>query len=130
MKKSNGCIYAALLSLFLLPGISEAKTYPDTHRLTGVSSYYGSFHHGRKTANGDRFNMHAMTAAHRTLPLGSKIKVTNLRNGKSAVLKVNDRGPYKHGRILDVSQGAAKKLDMIKTGTAQVRIEVLSSPKS
>ena len=74
--------------------------------------------------------MHAMTAAHKTLPLGSKIKVTNLRNGKSAVLKVNDRGPYKHGRILDVSQGAAKKLDMIKTGTAHVRIEVLSSPKS
>ena len=74
--------------------------------------------------------MNAMTAAHKTLPLGSKIKVTNLSNGKSAVLKVNDRGPYKHGRILDVSQGAAKKLDMIKTGTAQVRIQVLSSPKS
>ena len=74
--------------------------------------------------------MHAMTAAHKTLPLGSKIKVTNLSNGKSAVLKVNDRGPYKHGRILDVSQGAAKKLDMIMTGTAHVRIKVLSSPKS
>lgn len=130
MKKSNGCIYAALLSLFLLPGISEAKAYPDTHRLTGVSSYYGSFHHGRKTANGEVFNMNAMTAAHKTLPLGSKIKVTNLSNGKSAVLKVNDRGPYKHGRILDVSQGAAKKLDMIKTGTARVSIAVLSSPKS
>ena len=74
--------------------------------------------------------MNAMTAAHKTLPLGSKIKVTNLSNGKSAVLKVNDRGPYKHGRILDVSQGAAKKLDMIKTGTARVSIAVLSSPKS
>lgn len=129
MKKSNGCIYAALLSLFLLPGISEAKANQETHQLTGISSYYGGFHHGHKTASGEVFNMHALTAAHRTLPLGSRIQVTNLSNGKRITLKVTDRGPYKKGRILDVSQGAAKALGMLKSGTAKVRIQLLDTPK-
>ena len=129
MKKSNGCIYAALLSLFLLPGISEAKATQETHQLTGISSYYGGFHHGHKTASGEVFNMHALTAAHRTLPLGSRIQVTNLSNGKRITLKVTDRGPYKKGRILDVSQGAAKALGMLKSGTAKVRIHVIDKPK-
>lgn len=130
MKKSNGCIYAALLSLFLLPGISEAKATQETHQLTGISSYYGGFHHGHKTASGEVFNMHALTAAHRTLPLGSHIQVTNLSNGKRITLKVTDRGPYKTGRILDVSQGAAKALGMLKSGTAKVHIQLLDRPKS
>lgn len=130
MKKSNGCIYAALLSLFLLPGISEAKATQETHQLLGISSYYGGFHHGHKTASGEVFNMHALTAAHRTLPLGSHIQVTNLSNGKRITLKVTDRGPYKTGRILDVSQGAAKALGMLKSGTARVRIQLLDTPKS
>ena len=129
MKKSNGCIYAALLSLFLLPGISEAKATQETHQLMGISSYYGGFHHGHKTASGEVFNMHALTAAHRTLPLGSHIQVTNLSNGKRITLKVTDRGPYKTGRILDVSQGAAKALGMLKSGTARVRIQLLDRPK-
>ena len=129
MKKSNGCIYAALLSLFLLPGISEAKATQETHQLTGISSYYGGFRHGHKTASGEVFNMHALTAAHRTLPLGSHIQVTNLSNGKRITLKVTDRGPYKTGRILDVSQGAAKALGMLKSGTAKVRIHVIDRPK-
>ena len=129
MKKSNGCIYAALLGLFLLPGISEAKATQETHQLTGISSYYGGFHHGHKTASGEVFNMHALTAAHRTLPLGSHIQVTNLSNGKRITLKVTDRGPYKTGRILDVSQGAAKALGMLKSGTAKVRIQLLDTPK-
>lgn len=130
MKKSNGCIYAALLSLFLLPGINEAKATQETHQLTGISSYYGGFHHGHKTASGEVFNMHALTAAHRTLPLGSRIQVTNLSNGKRITLKVTDRGPYKTGRILDVSQGAAKALGMLKSGTAKVHIQLLDRPKS
>lgn len=129
MKKSNGCIYAALLSLFLLPGISEAKANQETPQLTGISSYYGETHHGRKTASGEVFNMHAHTAAHRTLPLGSRIQVTNLSNGKRITLRVNDRGPYTKGRILDVSQGAAKALGMLKSGTAKVHIQLLDTPK-
>lgn len=102
-----------------------AKTKVNQHSTRGEASYYAGFHHGKKTASGERFNMHSLTAAHRSLPLGSKIKVTNLNNGKEVVVRVNDRGPYARGRVLDVSLGAAKKLDMIKTGTAKVSIQIL-----
>lgn len=102
-----------------------AKTKVNQHSTRGEASYYAGFHHGKKTASGERFNTHSLTAAHRTLPLGSKIKVTNLNNGKEVVVRVNDRGPYAKGRVLDVSLGAAKKLDMIKTGTAKVSIQIL-----
>ena len=107
-----------------------AKTKVNQHATRGEASYYAGFHHGKKTANGERFNMHALTAAHRTLPLGSKIKVTNLNNGKEVVVRVNDRGPYARGRVLDVSLGAAKKLDMVKTGTAKVSIQILHVGKN
>lgn len=89
----------------------------------GHASYYGQKFHGRTTANGERFSMWQLTAAHRTLPFDTKIKVTNLANGKSVELRVNDRGPFVAGRILDVSRGAAAKLGMIESGTARVRIE-------
>lgn len=92
---------------------------------TGEASYYGRGFAGRPTANGETFDPQEMTAAHKTLPLGSVIRVTNTANGKSLVLRVNDRGPYAHGRVLDVSQGAAEELGMIDSGTANVRIEVL-----
>ena len=91
----------------------------------GISSFYGKEFHGRKTANGEVFDMYAMTAAHRTLPFGTWIRVTNLRNGKRVVVKVNDRGPYVEGRILDLSYEAASRLDMVKYGTEKVKIEVL-----
>ena len=91
----------------------------------GKASYYANRFHGRKTASGERYNMNAMTCAHRTLPFGTRLKVTNKSNGRSVVLKVNDRGPYSKGRIIDVSLAAAKKLRMIKRGTASVKIEVL-----
>ena len=113
-----------LVTLFFTTNVM-AKTKVNQHKTHGEASYYADFHHGKKTANGERFNMHALTAAHRTLPLGSKIKVTNLNNGKEVVLRVNDRGPYAKGRVLDVSLAAAKKLDMIKTGTAKVSIQIL-----
>lgn len=113
-----------LVTLFFTTNVM-AKTKVNQHSTRGEASYYAHFHHGKKTANGERFNMHALTAAHRTLPLGSKIKVTNLNNGKEVVLRVNDRGPYAKGRVLDVSLAAAKKLDMIKTGTAKVSIQIL-----
>ena len=117
--------FLTLLVTLLFTTNVMAKTKVNQHSTRGEASYYAGFHHGKKTASGERFNMHLLTAAHRTLPLGSKIKVTNLNNGKEVVVRVNDRGPYARGRVLDVSLGAAKKLDMIKTGTAKVSIQIL-----
>ncbi len=94
----------------------------------GTSSWYGEWHHGRITANGERFDMHAMTAAHRFLPLGTFVRVTNLSNQKSVMLRVNDRGPYIHGRVLDVSFGAAQQLGFVEDGLAPVRIMTIPAP--
>jgi rare lipoprotein A len=91
----------------------------------GVSSFYGKKFHGRKTASGETFNMNGLSAAHKTLPLGTMLKVTNLETGKSVVVKVNDRGPYEKGRSLDLSQGAAKRIGLDKKGTGEVEIETL-----
>ena len=93
--------------------------------LKGISSYYGPKFHGKLTANGEIFDMYGLTAAHKTLPLNTIIRVTNLKNDKSLILRINDRGPYIGNRILDCSYGAAKKLDFVKEGTVEVRIEVI-----
>jgi rare lipoprotein A len=95
------------------------------HVQEGVSSWYGKEFDGRPTSSGEIFDMHALTAAHRTLPLGTTVRVTNLDNGKEAVLKVNDRGPFIAGRVLDCSYGAAKALGFVGAGLARVRIEVI-----
>ncbi|RQS73430.1 septal ring lytic transglycosylase RlpA family protein [Burkholderia sp. Bp8963] len=95
-------------------------------RQNGRASWYGRGFHGRRTANGERFNMNALTAAHRTLPLSSYIRVTNPSNGKWVVVKVNDRGPYKRGRVLDLSYAAAKIIGLVHAGTGRVKIEGLS----
>lgn len=91
----------------------------------GYSSYYAHKFHGRLTANGEIFDMNGLSAAHRELPLGTIIRVTHLGNGKSVTLKVNDRGPFIEGRILDLSLGAARKLEMIEAGVAKVMIEIV-----
>lgn len=91
----------------------------------GYSSYYAHKFHGRLTANGEIFDMNGLSAAHRELPLGTIIRVTHLGNGKSVTLKVNDRGPFIEGRILDLSLGAARKLEMIEAGLAKVMIEIV-----
>ena len=83
--------------------------------------------HGKTTANGERYNMYAMTAAHKLLPLGTKVRVTHLRNGKSIVVRVNDRGPFVGDRIIDLSYASAKELGMIGTGTARVRVEAIET---
>ena len=90
---------------------------------TGVASWYGPDFHGKSTANGETYNMNALTAAHRTLPLPSIVRVTNLENGRSIKLRVNDRGPYARGRILDVSRKAAELLGFQNNGTAKVRVQ-------
>ncbi|MEL6789269.1 MAG: septal ring lytic transglycosylase RlpA family protein [Pseudomonadota bacterium] len=91
----------------------------------GVASWYGPKFHGKPTANGEMFDMTALTAAHRTLPLPSIAEVTNLRNGKKVVVRVNDRGPFARDRIIDLSRAAARKLDFIQQGTARVRVRYL-----
>lgn len=94
-------------------------------KFEGVSSYYGKDFHGKLTANGEVFDMYGLTAAHKTLPLNTIVKVTNLSNNKSLILRINDRGPYVEGRILDCSYGAAKKLGFLQEGTASVEIEII-----
>ena len=91
----------------------------------GTASWYGEDFHAKKTANGERYDMHALTAAHRTLPLPSIVKVTNLENGRSLVLRVNDRGPYAKNRIIDISKRGAQLLGYQTKGTAKVRVEVM-----
>lgn len=91
----------------------------------GVASYYGKKFHGRKTASGEIFNMYKLTGAHKTLPLGSLVKVTNLKNNRSLVIKINDRGPYVGNRILDLSFAAARKLGYIRNGLTKVKAEII-----
>ena len=94
-----------------------------TKQMTGIASYYGGKFHGRSTASGEIFNKNAMTAAHRSLPFGTKVKVTNLRNGRSVLVRVNDRGPHVRGRVIDLSQAAAKKIGL--KGVVRVKLEVV-----
>jgi len=95
---------------------------------TGLASWYGPPYHNHRRSNGEVYNMHAMTAAHRTLPLGSIVRVTNEKNGHVALVRITDRGPFVEGRILDLSLAAARKVDVWRAGVAQVRMEVLYTP--
>ena len=96
------------------------------HTLRGIASWYGRAHHGRRTASGVPFNMFALSAAHRTLPFGTRLRVTHMRTGRSVEVVVNDRGPYVGGRILDLSRQAALLLGIIRDGLADVRLERLT----
>jgi rare lipoprotein A len=97
---------------------------------TGTASWYGAPYHNRRGSNGEIYNMHAMTAAHLTLPLGSIVRVTNVKTGHSAVVRITDRGPFVEGRIIDLSLAAAKQIDVYQPGTAAVKLEVLQTPTS
>lgn len=111
---------------FIKPKSSkETKHNRNKKVMTGISSFYAEDFHGKLTANGEVYDMYGVTAAHKTLPLGTVCRVTNLENSKSLILRINDRGPYVKGRILDCSYGAAKKLDFIRQGTTKVKIEVI-----
>lgn len=91
----------------------------------GMASWYGPGFHGRQTANGERFNQNALTAAHRSLPFGTKVRVTNVNNGRSVVVRINDRGPFAKGRVIDLSAGAAAVIGLTHSGVAPVRLEIL-----
>ncbi|UEM03114.1 septal ring lytic transglycosylase RlpA family protein [Skermanella rosea] len=117
-------ITGPLIGAALSPALAEDKPADgDSVVIEGEASFYGGKFNGRKTANGETFNENKMTAASKELPLGSTATVTHEETGKSVDVKINDRGPYVDGRVLDLSKGAAKKLDMIDDGTAPVRIE-------
>lgn len=94
---------------------------------TGVVSWYGDKFHGRKTASGETYDKHELTAAHKSLPFGTKVKVTNIRNGKSVVVEINDRGPYAKSRVLDLSQAAFSEIGHTNTGVMQVEYEIIKS---
>ena len=104
---------------------SNSKINKSQKVFYGISSYYGQKFHGKLTANGEVFDMYGLTAAHKTLPLNTIIRVTNKANDNSLILRVNDRGPYVGNRILDCSYGAALKLDFLNQGTAEIKIEVI-----
>ena len=101
---------------------ASAKTQ---QTISGSASWYGGKFHGRKTANGERYNQNALTAAHKTLPFGTKVRVTNETNGKSVVVRINDRGPFVGKRVIDLSRAAANAVGMVQRGVARVKVEVL-----
>ncbi|MCB9992438.1 MAG: septal ring lytic transglycosylase RlpA family protein [Hyphomicrobiaceae bacterium] len=127
-KKTIAALVAALLCVSPLSvstlvsgsSVALAATYQQ-----GTASWYGPGFNGQRTANGETFNMNSLTAAHKSLPFGTRVKVTNLRNGKSVTVRINDRGPYAHGRIIDLSKAAAQDIGMIGSGTAQVKLEIV-----
>jgi len=106
---------------------SEAISSRDlsVHQLSGIASYYADDFDGRQTASGEIYDMHAMTAAHRTLPFNSLVRVTHLQSGESIVVRINDRGPFKDDRVIDLSLEAARRIGLIAKGTGPVRLEVL-----
>ena len=111
-------IVAVVAGLYVLASsVADAKTF------TGYASFYKS---GKRTASGERFKPNGLTAAHRTLPFGTKVKVTNLANGKSVVVRINDRGPFGRGRVIDLSLGAAKSVGMVRSGVGKVKFVVIN----
>jgi len=121
--RSRAAYLRVLLGLALVGLVSCAKE--PTPTLQGLASWYGHPHHGRATASGRTYNMYKLTAAHRTLPLGTRVRVTNLTNGRAVVVTITDRGPFVDSRIIDLSYAAAKHIRLIGPGTAPVRLEVL-----
>ncbi|MDA2918436.1 septal ring lytic transglycosylase RlpA family protein [Desulfobacterota bacterium AH_259_B03_O07] len=107
----------------------EIKSYPkEGTTQIGIASWYGIEEHGLPTATGERFSKDAFTAAHKSLPMGTIVRVTNLENGRDVIVKVNDRGPFVEGRMIDLSYAAAKSIAMIRKGTANVKVEIISAP--
>lgn len=135
-------VFFCLLSFFILLNLNTNASFKDeVHDILdygredglrgeiwyGNASWYGPYWHGRKTSNGEKFDRNKLTAAHRTLPFNTRVKVTNLKNNKSVIVRVNDRGPFKAGRIIDLSEKAADTIDGKKQGISYVKVQVLTS---
>lgn len=117
----------ARLNPFKLFESRKPRLVPTGYVQTGIASWYGSDFHGGPTASGERYDMHSLTAAHPSLPFGTLVRVTNLRNGREVVVRVNNRGPYRRNRIIDLSKEAARQLGMVGAGLAKVQVEVLQA---
>ena len=119
----------ALPLLLALPAVAQDQTEQNDEEAaligSGIASYYGQELAGNRTANGERFDPSGMTAAHRTLPFGSMVRVTNLSNGQSVVVRINDRGPFGRSRVIDVSHAAAKEIGLHRSGTARVSMALV-----
>ncbi len=129
-------VFSALLMPLLLTVSAAAQDAEITDASTvdidqeteiggGMASYYGNELAGNRTASGERFNPSQLTAAHRSLPFGSRVRVTNISNGDSVIVRINDRGPFSHGRVIDVSHAAAREIGMHRSGTARVKLALL-----
>ena len=129
-------LIAPLLALLLVGGCADRSSdapEPEAERSErqqsfsqrGKASFYARMHHGGRTANGETHDQNALVAAHRSLPFGTKVRVTNLSNSKQVTVRINDRGPFRRGRIIDLSRAAAKQLDMLEKGVVTVRIETV-----
>jgi rare lipoprotein A len=116
---------ALVLALVFTTACAGGRLVARTSGQTGIASWYGADFHGRPTSNREIYNMYEMTAAHPTLPFGTRVMVTNLDNGRAAEVRINDRGPFMKKRIIDLSYAAARLLDMVGSGTAPVRLEIL-----
>jgi rare lipoprotein A len=128
-RRIHGCWLAIALGAAVLGGCSRAVVAPTPGvPQNGVASWYGPGFHGLQTSSGAIYDQHALTAAHPTLPLGTRVRVTNLDTGKSVDVLINDRGPFAKGRVIDLSYAAAREIGMIGPGTARVRIEVVARP--
>ena len=128
-RHARECTIALALGVMLLGGCSRAVVAPTPgHPQSGIASWYGPGFHGQPTSSGAIYDQHAMTAAHPTLPLGTRTRVTNLDTGKSVEVLVNDRGPFAKGRVIDLSYAAAREIGMLGPGTARVSIDVVARP--
>jgi rare lipoprotein A len=140
MSRARLWMAAMVLALALLAGCSTVTPPPspvpgpapgqpaEGYEEVGVASWYGAQHHGKRTASGEVFDMNQLTAAHRTLPFGTRVRVTNRDNNQSTEVRINDRGPFVKGRILDVSYAAARQLGALGSGTFPVRLRIISLP--
>ncbi|MGP1385081.1 MAG: septal ring lytic transglycosylase RlpA family protein [Thainema sp.] len=119
-------------SLSAIEGLPESRPTPSSvaFRASGMASWYGPGFHGNRSASGEIFDQNALTAAHRTLPFGTHVRVTNVQSGESVVVRINDRGPYSHGRVIDLSAGAARAIGLVRLGVAPVQLDVVEPTAS
>jgi rare lipoprotein A len=134
---NKNLVSAALVALLLLAGIdAQARTHSGQSKgsqagmAAGMASYYHDRFHGRRTASGARYDKNSYSAAHKSLPLGTQVRVTDSRSGKSVVVRINDRGPYARGRVIDLSRAAAQEIGLTRKGVTRVKLEVLRSSSS
>ncbi len=121
-------LFASLVLAFAASTVNARPAATPGQIQKGVASYYHDSLHGLKTASGKRYDRNALSAAHKTLPLGTKVRVTDVKTGKDIVVRINDRGPFIAGRVIDLSRRAARDLGIVKRGVAKVEVEVLSVP--